>query len=97
MVKITGNEMGYTSPMVKTERPPSLQDTFLEHVRDQKMPLMIFLVNGVKLQGMVTAFDAFTVTLERDGDCSFIYKHAISTIMPAEPIKLFDGPANEPR
>jgi host factor-I protein len=73
------------------ERPPSLQDTFLEQLRAQKMPLTIFLANGVKLQGVVASFDGFTVTLVRDGFSQLVYKHAISTLMPSSPLKLFDG------
>jgi len=71
-----------------TERPKTLQDTFLDHVREQKTPLTIFLANGVKLQGVVASFDSFSITLMRDGWSQLIYKHAIATIMPAEPIKL---------
>ncbi len=63
------------------DRSQNLQDTFLNHVRKSKTPLTIFLVNGVKLQGVVTWFDNF--------------KHAISTIMPGHPIQLFEG-AEEP-
>ena len=73
-----------------TERAQSLQDTFLNHVRKQKTPLTIFLVNGVKLQGVVTWFDNFCVLLRRDGHSQLVYKHAISTIMPGGPISLFE-------
>lgn len=74
-----------------TEKAQSLQDTFLNHVRKQKIPLTIFLVNGVKLQGVVTWFDNFCVLLRRDGHSQLVYKHAISTIMPGAPINLFDS------
>lgn len=67
------------------ERAQNLQDTFLNHVRKQKIPLTIFLVNGVKLQGVVTWFDNFCVLLRRDGHSQLVYKHAISTIMPRPP------------
>ena len=73
------------------ERAQNLQDTFLNHVRKQKVPLTIFLVNGVKLQGVVTWFDNFCVLLRRDGHSQLVYKHAISTIMPGHPISLFEG------
>ena len=73
-----------------TERTQSLQDTFLNHVRKAKIPLTIFLVNGVKLQGVVTWFDNFCVLLRRDGHSQLVYKHAISTIMPGQPIQLAD-------
>jgi host factor-I protein len=79
-----------------TERPPSLQDTFLEHVREQKTPLTIFLTNGVKLQGVIASFDNFAIMLVRDGYSQLIYKHAISTVMPSGPIKLLDEPAKAP-
>jgi host factor-I protein len=76
------------------ERIPSLQDTFLNYVRKHKTPLTIFLVNGVKLQGIVTWFDNFCVLLRRDGHSQLVYKHAISTIMPGGPIQLMDGEQN---
>ena len=71
-----------------TERAQSLQDTFLNHVRKNKTPLTIFLVNGVKLQGVVTWFDNFCVLLRRDGHSQLVYKHAISTLQPAHPLNL---------
>jgi host factor-I protein len=70
------------------ERTPSLQDTFLNHVRKQKVPLTIFLINGVKLQGIVTWFDSFCVLLRRDGHSQLVYKHAISTIVPSKAVKM---------
>lgn len=73
------------------ERAPSLQDTFLNHVRKNKTPLTIFLINGVKLQGIVTWFDNFCVLLRRDGHSQLVYKHAISTIMPGQPVHLMDN------
>jgi host factor-I protein len=76
------------------ERAQNLQDTFLNHVRRHKTPLTIFLVNGVKLQGIVTWFDNFCVLLRRDGHSQLVYKHAISTIMPVQPVQLFE-PAEE--
>lgn len=72
------------------EKSQNLQDTFLNHVRKQKVPLTVFLVNGVKLQGVITWFDNFCVLLRRDGMSQLVYKHAISTIMPAAPISLFE-------
>ena len=76
------------------ERNQNLQDTFLNNVRKNKVPLTIFLVNGVKLQGVVTWFDNFCLLLRRDGHSQLVYKHAISTIMPSVPIQLFD-PSDE--
>ena len=65
------------------DKQTSLQDLFLNHVRKTKTPVTMFLVKGVKLQGIVTWFDNFSVLLRRDGQSQLIYKHAISTIMPA--------------
>jgi len=73
------------------ERTQNLQDTFLNNVRKNKVPLTIFLVNGVKLQGVVTWFDNFCVLLRRARHSQLVYKHAISTIMPGHPIQLFEG------
>ena len=87
-----GKESGGGSMAV--ERAQNLQDTFLNHVRKNKVPVTIFLVNGVKLQGVVTWFDNFCVLLRRDGHSQLVYKHAISTIMPGQPISLFE-PADE--
>lgn len=73
------------------DKKQNLQDVFLNSVRKTKTPLTIFLVNGVKLQGIVTWFDNFCVLLRRDGLSQLVYKHAISTIMPAQPVQLFDA------
>jgi len=78
------------------DRAQNLQDTFLNHVRKTKTPLTIFLVNGVKLQGIVTWFDNFCLLLRRDGHSQLVYKHAISTIMPGAPIQLFEGGEDAP-
>jgi len=69
----------------------NLQDSFLNHVRKAKVPVRIFLINGVILQGMITWFDNFCVLLRRDGQSQLVYKHAISTIMPGGPISLYEG------
>jgi host factor-I protein len=69
----------------------NLQDAFLNHVRKTKVPVTIFLINGVKLQGVITWFDNFCVLLRRDGQSQLVYKHAISTIMPGQPISLYEG------
>lgn len=73
------------------ERSQNLQDQFLNAVRKQKIPLTIFLVNGVKLTGVVTSFDNFCVLLRRDGHAQLVYKHAISTIMPGQPVSLYEN------
>ena len=62
----------------------SLQDQFLNSIRKNKVPVTIFLVKGVKLQGIVTWFDPFSLLLRRDGNAQLVYKHGISTIMPAQ-------------
>jgi host factor-I protein len=67
------------------KKPLSLQDQFLNSVRRAKLPVTIFLVKGVKLQGVVTWFDAFSLLLRREGSSQLVYKHSISTIMPSEP------------
>ena len=73
-----------------SDKKQNLQDTFLNSVRKTKTPLTIFLVNGVKLQGVVTWFDNFCVLLRRDGQSQLVYKHAISTIMPSQPVPMFE-------
>lgn len=61
----------------------NLQDIFLNQLRRTKTPVTMFLVKGVKLQGIITWFDNFSVLLRRDGQSQLVYKHAISTVMPA--------------
>ena len=73
------------------DKNQNLQDVFLNTIRRQKTPVTIFLVNGVKLQGIVTWFDNFSVLLRRDNHSQLVYKHAISTVMPAQPFSLYDG------
>ena len=69
----------------------NLQDAFLNHIRKNKVAVTIFLVNGVKLQGVITWFDNFCVLLRRDGQSQLVYKHAISTVMPSQPISLYEA------
>ena len=64
----------------------NLQVLFLNHLRREKTPVTMFLVKGVKLQGIVTWFDNFSILLRRDGQSQLVYKHAISTIMPSQPV-----------
>ena len=73
----------------------SLQDTFLNSVRKNRNPVTLFLVNGVKLQGVITWFDNFSVLLRREGTVQLVYKHAISTIMPSLPIDLLGEDSEE--
>jgi host factor-I protein len=69
-----------------TSRGGNLQDAFLNLLRKNKIPVTMFLVKGVKLQGIVTWFDNFSILLRRDGQSQLVYKHAISTIMPDQPL-----------
>ncbi len=78
-----------------SEKNQNVQDVFLNKIRKEKASVTVFLVNGVKLQGIVTWFDNFSVLLKRDSHVQLVYKHAISTIMPAGPISLHDTPAEE--
>jgi host factor-I protein len=82
--------------VVAKDPSQNVQDVFLNHVRRSKTPVTIFLVNGVKLQGIITWFDNFSVLLRRDGHTQLVYKHAISTVMPSAPIALFDQNKAEP-
>lgn len=74
-----------------TDKSQNVQEVFLNHLRKNKTAVTVFLVNGVKLQGIITWFDNFSVLLRRDGHTQLVYKHAISTVMPGAPIQLFDG------
>ena len=69
----------------------NLQDAFLNQVRKEKNSVTVFLINGVKLQGVITWFDNFCILLRRDGQSQLVYKHAISTIMPFQNVSLYDG------
>ena len=80
---------------MSSEKLQSVQDVFLNYVRKNKTPVTVFLVNGVKLQGIITWFDNFCVLLRRDGHVQLVYKHAISTVMPATPIQLFELDAED--
>ena len=79
-------------PEVVEVKPPAkangknLQDQFLNLLRKDKVPVTMFLVKGVKLQGIVTWFDNFSILLRRDGQSQLVYKHAVSTIMPSMPV-----------
>lgn len=75
---------------MSNEKSQNLQDVFLNHVRKKKTPVTVFLVNGVKLQGIVSWFDNFCILLRRDSHSQLVYKHAISTVMPGQPIQLYE-------
>ena len=70
------------------DKTQNLQDVFLNTARRQHISVTLFLVNGVKLQGLITWFDNYSISLKRDGHIQLIYKHAVSTIMPATAIDL---------
>lgn len=72
----------------------NIQDVFLNHLRKHKVATTVFLVNGVKLQGVITGFDNFALFLRRDDHAQLVYKHAISTILPNVPVNIFES-ANE--
>lgn len=74
------------------EKQQNLQDVFLNHVRKNKIPVTVFLINGVKLQGVIGSFDNFCLLLRRDGHVQLVYKHAVSTVMPSSAVRLYDAP-----
>lgn len=71
---------------MKSEPSKNFQDSFLNALRKKKLPVTVYLINGVKLQGIVGSFDSFCVTLRRGPQMQLIYKHAIATIVPAGPL-----------
>lgn len=74
-----------------TEQKTGVQDIFLSELKRSGAPTTIFLVNGVKLQGIIAAFDQFSVLLRRDGHSQLVYKHAISTVLPVNPLSCEEG------
>ena len=77
------------------DKSQNLQDVFLNNARRQRISVTVFLLNGVKLQGFITWFDNYSILLRRDGHIQLIYKHAVSTIMPATTIDLQEQLSNE--
>jgi RNA chaperone Hfq len=73
-----------------SEKSRNLQEIFLNNVRKSHAAVTVFLINGVKLQGIITWFDNFSILLKRDQHVQLVYKHAISTIMPVAPVQLQD-------
>jgi host factor-I protein len=76
------------APLAASVGPDSVEDVFLANIAKHKTPVTVFLVSGVKLQGIVPSFDNFSVLLRREGHSQLVYKHAISSIMPAKPAPL---------
>lgn len=70
------------------QKTQNLQDGFLNRVRQEKVPVTMFLMNGFQMRGVVRGFDSFVVILETDGKQQMIYKHAISTVSPSRQIEL---------
>ena len=77
------------------EAQQKLQDVFLSHVRKNKVPVTAFLINGIKLQGVIASFDNFCLLLLRDGQAQLVYKHAVSTVMPSAAVQLYNPTAAE--
>ena len=73
------------------QKANNLQDIFLSQVRRDRRPVTVFLMNGYQLRGYITGFDAFTIVLVSDGKQQFIYKHAVSTIIPEQPVPICDA------
>ena len=69
------------------QRGAALQDPFLNILRKERIPVSVYLVNGIKLQGQIESFDSFVVLL-RNSISQMIYKHAISTIVPARAVRI---------
>ena len=78
-----------------TNKGLNLQDVFLNQARKERLPLTIFLTNGYQFKGIIRGFDSFIVILETDGRQQLVYKHAISTIVPARPIAILDAMERE--
>ena len=70
------------------QKTQNLQDMFLNQARKDRLAVTMFLMNGFQLRGVIRGFDGFTVILDSDGKQQMIYKHAISTVVPARPIPL---------
>jgi len=73
----------------------NLQDVFLNHVRKERSAVTVFLTNGFQIKGFVKGFDNFTVVLESDGKQQLIYKHALSTIIPARAVNILNSAERE--
>ena len=68
----------------------NLQDLFLLRIRQDRLPVTLFLMNGFQMRGIVTGYDPFVVVLDSDGRQQVIYKHAVSTIVPIRPVELWE-------
>ncbi len=78
-----------------TERPQNIQDVFLNKLRKNKIPVTVYLSNGVKLQGNIGGFDNFSVLLKRGPQIQLVYKHTIATVVPGAPVSMFEDDAQD--
>jgi host factor-I protein len=76
--------------MKMSERVINIQDAFLNYMRKNKLPVTVFLLNGVKLSGTISCFDQHTIVVKREGYTQLVYKHAISTFSPHGTVSVFD-------
>lgn len=72
------------------EKSQNIQDVFLNTLRKKRIPVTVFLANGVKLQGNITAFDNFSILLRRGAQLQLVYKHTIATIVPSGDVVLHE-------
>lgn len=78
-----------------SEKIINIQDAFLNYMRKNKIPVTIFLLNGVKISGIISCFDQSTIVIKREGYTQLLYKHAISTFSPHGPVSVFDWNASQ--
>lgn len=78
-----------------SEKSQNIQDVFLNTLRKKKVPVTVFLASGVKLQGNITGFDNFCLTLRRGPQMQLVYKHSIATVVPAGPVTFYEGDAEQ--
>ena len=73
------------------EKTQNVQDLFLNHLRKNKTQVSVYLVNGFRVQGIITWFDNFSLLLRREAHSQLVYKRSISTVLPVQPIQVFEG------
>ena len=78
--------------MDKMQKNQNLQDSFLNQARRERLMVTVFLVNGFQMRGIIRGFDAFVVIVDTEGKQQMIYKHAISTVVPARALALTEEP-----
>ena len=82
--------MGWTQGRIAMNKTLNLQDVFLNQARKEKVPITCILTNGFQFKGIVKGFDSYTVIIDADGKQELVFKHAISTIIPARPISILE-------